>query len=263
MRGRCRGLDAGAGVRHAEEDVGVAVARCSRVSVARPALGSAYSPFCSRLSSTCPIWPVSPMTGGRSAIGPDLELGLGRLLQLGPEEERRVVHAAVQLEGPAVALLAAAAELEQALHDALAAQRALLDELRATRGPPSLRPASRFISCAKARMPPSGLLISCATPPASWPTAAIFSVSTSRRGHGPLVGDVAVRAHRLPLLRHGVDVEHVGSSPVLDLRRAPSRSLEMAVFIGQPVQGGVPAEEELVAGGLWLTPWTGRPATRA
>ena len=35
--------------------------------------------------------------------------------------------------------------------------------------------------CAKARMPPSGLLISWATPPASCPSADIFSVCTSRR----------------------------------------------------------------------------------
>ena len=37
------------------------------------------------------------------------------------------------------------------------------------------------MSCAKARIPPSGLLISCATPPASCPTADIFSAWKRRR----------------------------------------------------------------------------------
>ena len=37
------------------------------------------------------------------------------------------------------------------------------------------------MSWAKARIPPSGLLISWATPPASWPTADIFSAWNSRR----------------------------------------------------------------------------------
>ncbi len=37
------------------------------------------------------------------------------------------------------------------------------------------------MSWAKARIPPSGLLISWATPPASWPTADIFSAWKSRR----------------------------------------------------------------------------------
>ena len=44
-----------------------------------------------------------------------------------------------------------------------------------------VRSASRLMSCAKARMPPSGLLISWATPPASWPTADIFSAWKRRR----------------------------------------------------------------------------------
>ena len=45
---------------------------------------------------------------------------------------------------------------------------------------------------AKARMPPSGLLISWATPPASWPSADIFSAWKRRRVTSRSCGDVLV-----------------------------------------------------------------------
>jgi hypothetical protein len=241
-------FNAGAGVTDAEE---AALALQARLDGQQPALGlHRVQAFLQEVEQHLRQLRRVPeeLRQVRRQVHLQLHLRVGR--ELRPEEHRRVLHTLVERERPPVLRAAVPAELQQALHDALAAQRALLNQvevLQVRSDPPrvalhQLREGEDaaqgvvdFVRHAAGELAHGGHLLRL----------------DEAAGNLPLVGDVPVGAHRAPLAGERVGGHGVGAALLGDFAaRAPAARHGL----GQRAAGTgrVPVEEHLVAAPLLL-----------